>query len=33
MGPLRFVLAFYLYYYDRIVFNGMQKREQSKKTE
>ncbi|XP_027058595.1 3-ketodihydrosphingosine reductase-like [Pocillopora damicornis] len=33
MGPLRFVLAFYLYYYDRIVFKGMQKREQSKKTE
>lgn len=33
MGPLRFVLAFYLYYYDRIVFKGMQKRERSKKTE
>lgn len=33
MGPLRFVLAFYLYYYDCIVFKGMQKRERSKKTE
>ncbi|XP_073233879.1 3-dehydrosphinganine reductase-like isoform X1 [Porites lutea] len=31
MGPLRLVLAFYLYHYDRIVLNGMRKREASKK--
>lgn len=33
MGPLRLVLAFYLYQYDRIVIRGMQKREASKKTD
>lgn len=32
MGPLRLILALHLYYYDRIVMKGMQKREVNKKT-
>lgn len=32
MGPSRLVLALHLYYYDRIVRKGMQKREESNKT-
>ena len=31
MGPLRLVLAFYLYQYDRVVVRGMEKREANKK--
>lgn len=32
MGPLRLMFAFYLQHYDRIVKKGMQKRQESKKT-
>jgi len=32
MGPLRLVLALYLYHYDRIIIQGMKKREARKKT-